>query len=659
MKLMIVESPNKVKKISSILGGGWTIAASVGHIRDLPQDRAGVSAPNYKPIYEVTERGRGVVAKLRDLAAKADEIFLATDPDREGEAIAWHLAEVLHLKNARRVTFDSITGPAINAALSNPRMIDIDLVRAQEARRVLDRLVGFTVSPVLGHLLKEKASAGRVQSPAVRLVVEREREISGFKPTHHYLARLHFDGSSWTAGWYVKRYLAEGCKYILDKDLAEQAASVRDLRVVKSERKDVEKEPPPPFTTSTLLQAASARLRFKPAQTAKVSQSLFEQGLITYHRTDSQNLSQEAIAEIREYANAKELPLPLVSRNFGSKQDTQEAHEAIRPTHIDVEKAGETADEQSLYDLIRKRALASQLANAVYSTVMAGLEGSAGAKVFHYMARSSTLKIRGWRSVTDRDAADETEDEGEPAGNVPYLEVGTKIIAEKGEVLAKVTEPPTRYSQAGLIKNLEQLGIGRPSTYASIITTIMVRKYVEEKKNQVHPVELAFRAMDALTGKFGFLEYEFTRAVEVKLDYVAAGKASYIDVVAEADRQIQRELVDTGVDFSAMTAPQLQFAQKLASQLGEEIPDAALSDRSKLGEWLDRAKAKADKAFQERMKSEPASDAQVALIQRAIDEGKLEQPEGWPTIDKLSASQIIDRLMGSKKSRPKRKVSRR
>ncbi len=662
MKLMIVESPNKVKKISSILGSGWAVAASVGHIRDLPEDHAGVAAPDFKPLYQLTERGRGVVAKLRDLAAKADEVYLATDPDREGEAIAWHLAEAMRLRDAFRVTFESITSPAIKAALAAPRRIDIDLVRAQEARRVLDRLVGFTVSPVLGHILKERASAGRVQSPAVRLVVEKEREISGFRPVQHYMAKLHFDNSKWSAKWFTKRYLVEGAKYILDEELAKKASSIRDVTVIKSERKDVSKEPPPPFTTSTLLQAASAQLRFKPAQTAKVSQSLFEQGLITYHRTDSQNLSEEAIAEIRDYSASKGLPLPEGPRKFGSKQDAQEAHEAIRPTHFEVELAGETKDEQALYDLIRKRALASQLTSAVYTTVMVGLKGEGHGMVFHYQARASVLKSKGWLMVTMKDATDEADEDDDMSGNVPFLPEGTVLRVENGEVISKLSEPPSRYSQAALIKKLEQLGIGRPSTYASIITNIMARGYVEERKNQMHPADKAFRAIDAMIGKFGFVEYEFTRNVEAKLDHVATGKATYLDVVAEADRQLQNELGRTGVDLSAMTAPttpQLQFARKLAEILGEEIPGDAMGDRAKLGDWLTGAKARSDKAFEERMKAEPASAAQIALIQRAIDEGKTEKPDGWPTIDKMSASQFIEAIMGRKRSRGKWPAKRR
>lgn len=655
MKLMIVESPNKVKKISSILGSGWKVAASVGHVRDLPEDEAGVAAPDYQPKYQLTVRGRDVIAKLKPLVAEAEAVYLATDPDREGEAIAWHLEQSLRIKNAKRVTFDSITEAAIREALKNTRNLDMQLVRAQEARRVLDRLVGFQISPVLAALIKDRASAGRVQSPAVRLVVERERAISGFRETTHYQAQLSFSGGQWAALWNTKQFLKEDEKYILDEDLARKAASVRALEVRKSDRKDQAKSPPPAFTTSTLLQAASAQLRYKPNQTAKLSQSLFEQGLITYHRTDSQNLSDEAIAEIRAYAQGIGLPLPSAPRKWGSKQDAQEAHEAIRPTHIDVETAGETPQEQALYDMIRKRALASQLADAIYTVTALHLEGPHEGTSFLFTARSSVLKERGWKSLTAKDATDEEDESEEVCGNVPLHPVGTKLTADEGKVLTKTTEPPSRYSQAGLIKKLEALGIGRPSTYASIITNIMYREYIEDRKNQLHPTDKAYKAIDALTGAFEFVEYEFTRQFEVFLDDVAKGKSNYHEVVERADRQLQSELGRTGVDLSQLTAPttpQLNFARKLAEQLNAEIPREALEDRKKLADWLTGAKKKADLARASKMQEEPASDAQKGVIQRAIDSGKMQAPDGWPEIDKLSASKLIDKLMGGKKKAP-------
>lgn len=653
MKLMIVESPNKVDKISSLLGSGWTVAASVGHICDLPEHEVGVSAPDYRPEYQFTERGKRVVAKLQSIAARADAVYLATDPDREGEAIAWHVAEALHLRNARRVTFNCITAAAIQAALSSPRDINIHLVRAQEARRVLDRLVGYKVSPVLCHLLKERTSAGRVQTPAVRLIVEREREIVTFQPTRHFLAKLSFDGGQWTADWITKPFLKDNPKYILDERLAKTAASIRTLTVKRSNREDVNKSPPPAFTTATLLQAASAKLRYKPAQTANIAQALFEQGLITYHRTDSQNLSDEAVADIRDYAKQHQFPLTDAPRKWGSKRDAQEAHEAIRPTHLDVEAGGSTTDERALYDLIRKRALASQLADAIYSTTTIELEGRGGGLLFHYSAHSRVLKFKGWKAVTPKDATDEDDSEEEPPGNLPQPPAGSTLRADKGEVLAKISEPSSRYSQASVIKKLEQLGIGRPSTYASIITNIITRGYVEEEKSYVHPTDKAFRAIDALKGAFGFVEYDFTRDVEVKLDHVASGSASYLDVVQQVDRQIQKELGQTGVNFSEMTGAttaQLDLARKLAETLGESIPANVLGDRRKLGEWLTKAKNRSSKASEDRMRAEPASGPQISVIQRAVDAGRIEKPAGWPTIDKMSASQLIEKIIGEKKA---------
>ncbi len=294
---MIVESPNKIRKIREILGAGWDVAASVGHIRDLPVKDLGLEMPGYRPRYEMSERGADVVKGLRARAAKAEAVYLATDPDREGEAIAWHLAEALKLKKPLRVSFDAITPEVIRRAMAAPRTVDTALVHAQEARRVLDRLVGYQVSPVLSRQVLTKGgqprglSAGRVQSPAVRLVVEREREIEAFREVRHFGAELSFAGGSWRAQWETAPFLKKDEKYILDEALAARAAACRDCTVIASGNRLVKQPPPPPFTTSTLLQAASVRLRWKPDVTAQTAQKLFEAGLITYHRTDSQNFS--------------------------------------------------------------------------------------------------------------------------------------------------------------------------------------------------------------------------------------------------------------------------------------------------------------------------------------------------------------------------------
>lgn len=345
-KLLILESPGKVKKVQEILGSGWKVAASVGHVRDLPVKEMGVAAPDFKPQYLPTDRGKEVLSRLAGLAKNAEEVFLATDPDREGEAIAWHLQDALKLKNAKRVTYAEITESAIRAALSVPRSIDMALVAAQEGRRVLDRLCGYLVSGPLSNAAGEKLSAGRVQSPAIRLVVEREREIKVFASTTHYGVELTFENvdnitDGWKASWVVKPWIEDGQEYLLNKSLAEKTAALRTLDVLDCTESESRTAPPAPFTTSTLQQSASSSLKFTPKQTMQLAQRLYEQGAITYMRTDSPNLSQEAVQSIRAFCESQSWPLVETPRQWKSKEGAQEAHEAVRPTHIEVEEAGE------------------------------------------------------------------------------------------------------------------------------------------------------------------------------------------------------------------------------------------------------------------------------------------------------------------------------
>ena len=318
-KLLIVESPGKVKKLQGFLGPDWMVAASVGHVRDLPVKEMGIAAPDFVLQYVPTDRGKDVLAKLAALVKKSDGVFLATDPDREGEAIAWHLADALKLKGFQRVTYSEITEKAVRAALAAPRSLDMALVKAQEARRALDRLCGYLVSGPLSSASGAKLSAGRVQSPALRLVVEREREIKGFHSVTHYGAELAFaqvdnitDG--WKAAWNLKTFLPEGQEYLLDKALAEKAAAIRSLTVLDCVEKESKSAPPAPFTTSSLQQAASNALKFPPKRTMELAQKLYEAGAITYMRTDSPNLSQEAIEAIRALAEEKGWPLPDAPR---------------------------------------------------------------------------------------------------------------------------------------------------------------------------------------------------------------------------------------------------------------------------------------------------------------------------------------------------------
>ncbi|MDD2968639.1 MAG: type I DNA topoisomerase [Lachnospiraceae bacterium] len=549
-KLLILESPGKVKKVQEILGPGWKVAASVGHVRDLPVKEMGVAAPDFKPQYLPTDRGKDVLSRLAGLVKNAEEVFLATDPDREGEAIAWHLQDALKLKNAKRVTYTEITEAAIRAALSTPRSIDMALVAAQEGRRVLDRFCGYMVSGPLSNASGEKLSAGRVQSPAVRLVVDREKEIKAFSSTTHYGAELTFENvdnitDGWKAALLIKPWIEEGQEYLLDKSLAEKAAALRTLDVLDCKESESRAAPPAPFTTSTLQQAASSSLKFTPKQTMQLAQRLYEQGAITYMRTDSPNLSQEAVHAIRAYCEAKGWPLVETPRTWKSKEGAQEAHEAIRPTHIEIEEAGETADEKALYRLILLRSLACQLEDAVYAVRTLQLGAELDGKQALFEAKGRTLLSQGWKVLADQEnGPDEGAEEGqkEPSNPVPAMKPGTKATALTGTVTTKKTKPAARFTEASLIRELEKRGIGRPSTYAAIIDTISSRKYVTTEKRFLVPTPLGEKIVSGLSGHFSFIEYDFTRTMEQSLDDIAEGKAEYRTVIASAHEQLSREV---------------------------------------------------------------------------------------------------------------------
>lgn len=546
MNLMIVESPNKVKKIKAILGNNWDVAASVGHIRALPVKQFVPVAPDYAPTYEFSERGKDVVEKLKARAARAAVVFLATDPDREGEAIAWHLKEALHLRSYQRVTFDAITETVIRKAITTPRQLDMNLVHAQEARQNADRLIGYKLSPVLSRQTGIAGlSAGRVQTPAVRLVVDRQREIDTFKVTKHFGAEASFDKGKWRAQWDTAPFLKGDDKYIFDQALAHQAANSKTFTVIDAATKTASQAPPPPFTTATLLQAASVTLNFKPEQTADLAQQLFAQGLITYHRTDSQNFAPEALVEIRSYASKNGWTLPEKPRTWKSAEAAQEAHEAIRPTHIQEREGGEDDNQKKLYALIWSRAVASQLADAQYSVNTLRLESQGTPQPFIFKATGRTLTVPGWRGLTATDTAEEpdpTATDTEDNGLVPALTRGATIEASSTRVLNRQTKPPSGYTQASLIKKLESEGIGRPSTYPAILKTVISRGYLNDTRKILVPTEIARLLIDALTGKFAFVEYAYTRALEEDLDHIAKGSTGYVAVVSSLDDKLQSEL---------------------------------------------------------------------------------------------------------------------
>ncbi|EGC2886890.1 type I DNA topoisomerase [Salmonella enterica subsp. enterica serovar Give] len=547
--LIIVESPGKIKKISAALGADYRVMASVGHVRDLPKNDIAVEPPTFALHYQPTERGRDILAKLKTAVAAADRVILATDPDREGEAIAWHLADALKLKNPDRVTFTAITDAQIKAAIAAPRRIDMNRVRSQEARRALDRIVGYRVSPALSDRAGQPLSAGRVQSPAVRLVVDREREIAAFKVTEHYGAELTFDnadGTSWKAVWDTKPHLREGESYLLDDALAQKAADVRNVTVATFEDGEKGRAPAAPFTTSTMQQAAGRRLKFDEKKTMDLAQKLYEAGHITYHRTDAPNMDPAGMEDIAAYARSAGLRLADKPRRWKAKETAQEGHEAIRPTHAAELDAGDDDDQRALYRLIWQRAVASQLADAIYAVRTATLTGDADGTPVTFVATGRTLTDPGWMAVYAEDTEDESDkdDDADPAKNpVPPLTVGEGKTAASGRVLTKKTKPPTRIKRTDLGPLLEKLGIGRPSTYAAIIANILDRSYVAvDNKGFLRPLPLGETIRDALVGRFAFADLDYTRNLEDQLDQIAEGQSDYVSVVSGAWASLDKEL---------------------------------------------------------------------------------------------------------------------
>ncbi len=555
MKLMVVESPNKVKKIEGFLGEGWRVMASVGHVRDLPEDELGVDEETFQPSYvfipprkspgrdKPFPGGKERVARIAKVASTADVVYLATDPDREGEAIAWHLKEALHLRNPERVTFGEITAKAVKASLSVSRKLDMDLVRAQEARRVLDRLYGYKVSRAVSNQSGTWRTAGRVQSPAVRLVVERERAIRNFKPVTHYGAELAFAGD-WSAKWRIKPHLAEGQALWLDADQAANIAAIRDVTVAEFADSEKRQGPPAPFTTSTMQQAASVAAKLRPKAAMDAAQKLFEQGAITYHRTDDPNLADDAFDDLEAFAKAQGMDVHAPRRRWKAKAGSQESHEAIRPTHIEVEDAGDDDAQRALYRLIRARTLAAVLPDAVYAVraVVLDTTESLDGEPVRFEATGRTLKAPGWRSVY-ADAKEDDEDGEDAANPIPELAQGQALTADSGRVLTHKTKAPARFTEASLVRDMEKRGIGRPSTYAAIMENIVHRGYISvDGKRKLHAEESGESLIDALAGAFAFVDLDFTANLENQLDEVAQGQRTYQDVVTVAATQLSGEL---------------------------------------------------------------------------------------------------------------------
>jgi DNA topoisomerase-1 len=522
--LLIVESPAKAKIISKYLEGEYDVVASVGHIRELPKsNRTAIDIPGgFIPHYEISAGKEKVVADIRARAKKASAVLLATDPDREGESIAWHLKEALNLKNPKRVVYYEITKEAIRDAIAHPREIDDNLRKAQEARRVLDRLVGYDLSGVIWKKVRYGLSAGRVQSPALRILVEREREIRAFIPEAYYPISADFKNKD---GALLQMSCTEEIK---DKVRAEEITALgekTDWKVKDIEETELKRTSRPPFTTSTIQQAASSRLGFTPSRTMGIAQKLYEGGHITYMRTDSTNLSSLAIKEAEE----------VIKKEFGDKyaekkafkstsKNAQEAHEAIRPTHLSVTSAGSNEEEKKLYSLIRSRTLASQMADARMARTKIIAEADGNKKLPTFAVTGSRVIFDGWLKA-DPDAVGEDV-------ILPKTEIDEKLKLEKMVWVEKFTEPPSRYSEAGLVKELDKKGIGRPSTYASIIKTLETRQYIEKINKSLKPTDTGEVVISFLEEHFGkYVDYDFTAEMENELDEIAAGTAKYIPTI--------------------------------------------------------------------------------------------------------------------------------
>jgi DNA topoisomerase-1 len=660
MKLMIIESPGKVQKLTSILGADYKIVASIGHVRDLPTDDIAVSAPDFRPTYVLSERGQSVMERIKRLVSSADEILLATDPDREGESISWHLKEVLGLKEPKRVTFNAITPDAVRAAIATPRVIDVRLVAAQEARRVLDRLVGYMVSPEISRRHGSRLSAGRVQSLAVRIIVDRERAIRGFRKISHFGVELKFEtsGKPWSAKWLLKPgFVTEENPYFLDRSYAQSVAGCRSVRVQSCQSSDTRRAPHPPFMTSTMQQAASVQLDMNPEVSMAAAQALYEQGHITYHRTDNPNITDDDFPPIR--IEAEKLGLAVIERRrqWPAKDGAQAGHPAVTPTHWDVPAAGESEPQRALYTLIRTRAIASQLQDARYDVRVALLSGSSpDGRALQFEARGRTLVEPGWISLVAEEDSDEEEEEPADSVNlVPELSIGQELQVLGGKVTTSETKPPKRYTQASLIKKMEAEGIGRPSTYATIMSTIMNREYAKIREKVLVPTERGEAVVDMMAGRFSFMELDFTRRVETELDLIASGRQLYRPAVAAFHDQLEQELSNLASAVPIRPSEKMVLAvRSKAKREGVSLPDEMLES------------ADACKAFLGPRSTDvggnrvaPASDKQIALLQRFIGEGKITPPAGYP--DEMSgadASKIIEKLFAearrSKRSRGKR-----
>ena len=581
--LVIVESPAKAKTIGKYLGPDYQVLASMGHVRDLPKSKMGVDlesgdfTPNYQPIPGKEE----VIEELKDAADHSQKVYLATDPDREGEAISWHLKELLDLPDgkASRVTFNEITKKVVTESIAAPREIDQNLVDAQQARRILDRIVGYELSPLLWKKIRRGLSAGRVQSVATRLVAEREEEIRAFVPQEYWTLEVTLDRVAPNQGSFKTQFYGREKKMELksqeDVDQVLSAIRTAPFSVSKIKRQDKNRAPAPPFITSTLQQEASRKLNMTPRRTMSIAQQLYEGvdiegegtvGLITYMRTDSLRLSDEAVAAARAFAGARygQAYLPDAPRQFKAKAGAQDAHEAIRPSNVDLTpesvRKSLTLEQYRLYKLIWSRFLACQMASAVYDSVNIEVT-SAG---YTFRASRSEVKFPGFLAVYEEG---KDEEGGEIQTRLPNLQEGEPLTLGETKPEQKFTQPPTRYTEATLIRALEEKGIGRPSTYAPTISTIMAREYVVKDGKYLHTTPLGEVVTTLMKDKFhDIVDYAFTADMEGRLDKVESGEENWKKLLGDFYQDFHQELVQAEKDLDGTRI-------KVPDEVSDEVCD--------------------------------------------------------------------------------------
>lgn len=558
-KLIIVESPAKANTIKKFLGSDVKVVASMGHVRDLPKSKLGVDIEHdFEPEY-INIRGKApLINSLKKDAKSVEKVYLATDPDREGEAIAWHLAYILGIPedSVCRVTFNEITKETVQKCIKEPRKIDMNLTDAQQARRVLDRIVGYQISPILWKKVKRGLSAGRVQSVAVKLIVDRENEIENFVPEEYW--NIYVTLSKEDNKFVAKLYGQNGKKIELhnEEQVKQILSAIENGKYIVTDVKKGQKKrtPAPPFTTSTMQQEASRKLGFAIKRTMNIAQGLYEGvkvpekgsvGLITYMRTDSTRISEEARAAAKVHITEKYGANYYENRYYKTKAGAQDAHEGIRPTYIELTpekiKDSLTPEQFKLYRLIYNRFIASQMSAAVYDTITANIDTNTENGVYNFRASGQTLKFKGFMTlyVEDKDEKDNEDDET----SIPELQQGEEAKKEKIDSKQSFTEPPARYTEASLVKALEEKGIGRPSTYATIISTIIDRRYIERQQKQLVPTELGKVVNKLLTENFkDIINVEFTADIENQFDKIADGKEDWKQVIREFYGPFKQEL---------------------------------------------------------------------------------------------------------------------